>query len=138
MIQINLFTKQKETHRLREQTYGCCGGRIVREFGMDMYIFKMDNQQVPTQGTLLNVMWHPRWEGGLKDMNTYICMAESLCCPPEIITTSLIGYTQIEYKFFFNFFKKERFLLTMDLSSASSFLTALPTWGFCVFFHLFL
>ena len=35
--------KQKETHRLREQTYGCGGrgmmgwGRIVREFRMDMY-----------------------------------------------------------------------------------------------------
>ena len=42
MIEMNLFTKQKETHRLREQSY-CCrvGGRmeerIVREFGMDMY-----------------------------------------------------------------------------------------------------
>ena len=42
MIQINLFTKQKKTHRLREQTYGCWGkgwgeGR-VREFGNNMYI----------------------------------------------------------------------------------------------------
>ena len=35
------FTKQKETHRLREWTYGCQEGRIgdgiVREFGMDTY-----------------------------------------------------------------------------------------------------
>ena len=46
-------------------------GRIVREFGMDMYIFKMDNQQVPIQGTLLNVIWHPRWEGGLREINMY-------------------------------------------------------------------
>ena len=105
MIQMNLFAKQKETHRLREQTYGCWEGKVVREFGMDICIFKMDNQQVPTQGTLLNVIWHPRWERGLREMNTYICMAESLCCPPEIITSLLIGYTQIEY----NFFKKERF-----------------------------
>ena len=41
MIQMNLFTKQKETHRLREQTWGCQGegeGKgIVREFGMDRY-----------------------------------------------------------------------------------------------------
>ena len=29
--------KQKETHRLREQIYGCWGEGIVREFGMDMY-----------------------------------------------------------------------------------------------------
>ena len=25
-------------------------------------------------------------------MDTYICMAESLCCPPETITTLLIDY----------------------------------------------
>ena len=35
------LTKQKETHRLREQTYGCWGEEwgeeIVREFGMDLY-----------------------------------------------------------------------------------------------------
>jgi len=41
MIQTNLFTKQEQTHRLREQTYGCQGSGwgegIVREFGMDMY-----------------------------------------------------------------------------------------------------
>ena len=28
-------------------------------------------------------------------MDTCICMAESLCCPPETITTLLIGYTPI-------------------------------------------
>ena len=39
MIQMNLLTKQ--THRLREQTYGCGAGGggdgILREFGMDVY-----------------------------------------------------------------------------------------------------
>ena len=37
-----LLRKQKETHRLREWIYGCLvegwGERIVRKFGMDMYI----------------------------------------------------------------------------------------------------
>ena len=33
----NEFTKQKETHRLRKQTYSCQGEGIVREFGMDGY-----------------------------------------------------------------------------------------------------
>ena len=28
MIQMNLVTKQKETHRLREWTYGWQGGRL--------------------------------------------------------------------------------------------------------------
>ena len=41
MTQINLFTKQKQTHRLREPTYGFAergrmGGKIVRESGMDI------------------------------------------------------------------------------------------------------
>ena len=37
MIQMNLFTKQKQTHRLREQTYGYRGEGIDWEFGIDMY-----------------------------------------------------------------------------------------------------
>ena len=44
MIQINLFTKQKQTHKLRERTYGYWsggegwgGGGKIREFGIDMY-----------------------------------------------------------------------------------------------------
>ena len=45
MIQINLFTKQKQTHRLREQTMVTSGeGRgegIVREFGIDMYTLQI-------------------------------------------------------------------------------------------------
>ena len=40
-IQINVFAKQKQTHRLREWTYDCQGKRwereIVREFGIDMH-----------------------------------------------------------------------------------------------------
>ena len=38
MTQMNLLTKQKQTHR--EQTYGCqkegCWEWIVREFGLDI------------------------------------------------------------------------------------------------------
>ena len=37
---MNLFTKQKQTYRLRERTYGYQGGRVEgrdREFGIDMY-----------------------------------------------------------------------------------------------------
>ena len=34
---MNLFTKQKQTHRLREQTYGYRGEGIDWEFGIDMY-----------------------------------------------------------------------------------------------------
>ena len=34
------FIRQKQTHRLREQTYGCQGGRMEgrnRELGIDMH-----------------------------------------------------------------------------------------------------
>ena len=44
IVQISLLTKQKETHRLREQIYGFRGGagkgwgeEIAREIGMDVY-----------------------------------------------------------------------------------------------------
>ena len=41
MTQMNLFMKQKQTHRYREQTCGCQGGRdgegIDWEFGTDIY-----------------------------------------------------------------------------------------------------
>ena len=33
----NELTKQKETHRLRKQTYGCWGEGIVRDFGKVTY-----------------------------------------------------------------------------------------------------
>ena len=37
MIQINLSTKQKQTHRYGEQTCGCQGGRMDWEFGISRY-----------------------------------------------------------------------------------------------------
>ena len=54
MLQMNLFIKQKETHRLREQTYGAKrkdGGRAscgVWSGHVYTLIFKMNNQQGPT------------------------------------------------------------------------------------------
>ena len=42
------------------------------------------------QRTLLNVLWQPGWKEHLGE-----CVAEFLCCPPETITTLLIGYTLI-------------------------------------------
>ena len=37
-------------------------------------------------------MWQPGWEESLGRMDTQICMCESLCYPPETITTLLISY----------------------------------------------
>ena len=36
--------------------------------------------------------------GGWGRMDTYICMAETLCCSPETNTTLLISYTQYKMK----------------------------------------
>ena len=43
-------------------------------------------------------MWQPGWEGSLGEMDT--CMAESIHCSPETITTLLISYTPIQNKKF--------------------------------------
>ena len=62
-------------------------------------IFKMDNQQGPTiyDKELCSISSLDRrvvWGS----MNTYICIAESLCSLPETITTLLTGYTPTQNK----------------------------------------
>ena len=57
---MNLFTKQKQTHSLREGTYGSQAEGRVREFGMDMYTllylkWVTSKNQCIAQGTLLSV-----------------------------------------------------------------------------------
>ena len=88
MIQMNIPTKQKEAHQLREQTYGCRGGGIVKgvwDGHVHTVIFKMDNRQGPTA-------WHVELYSALYGsphgrrwgrMGTCVCMAESLCCSPQ-------------------------------------------------------
>ena len=50
----------------------------------------------PGEGTLLNIMWQPRWKGNFRGrIDTCICMAESFCRVSEIVTALLIGYTSI-------------------------------------------
>ena len=44
--------------------------------------------------------------------NGYMCMAESLHCPPECITKLLIGYTPIQNKKVFFFFLKRQSQMT--------------------------
>ena len=61
-------------------------------------VFKMVNPQVSTvqYSELCSVLCGN--QDGRKvwgRMETCICMAESLCCPPETVTTLLIGSTPI-------------------------------------------
>ena len=51
MIQMNWFTKQKHTHRLREWNYGYKGGRVRGKDRLgvwDWRLFKIDIQCGPT------------------------------------------------------------------------------------------
>ena len=53
-------------------------------------------------GNSAHVMWPPGWEESWGRMDTCICVAETLSCPPETITALLTGYTPIQNtKFFF-------------------------------------
>ena len=72
------------------------GERIVREFGINMYTllrYKWITSTCIAHGTLLNITWQSDDQGVWGSMDTCICMSESLCCPPETITTLLISYT---------------------------------------------
>ena len=51
-------------------------------------------------------------------MDTCICMAESLCCSPETLTTLLNGYTPIENKKFKKKNLKERSEKERDADSS--------------------
>ena len=72
---MNLFTNQKQTHRL-----SCLAEGIVREFGMDRYtllVFKMDNQQGPTGTCTWNSAqcYVAAWMGGEfdRERTLYMC-----------------------------------------------------------------
>ena len=61
-------------------------------------VFKTDNQKgLTVQHRELCSMLSGSTDGrGVwGEMDTYVCMAESLCCLPGTITTLLIGYTAI-------------------------------------------
>ena len=97
----NLLTKQQETHRLRKQTQGPQGEGIVKDFGKVMYTLLY--LKWITNKNLLYSTWSsaqcyvPAWVGeGLGEMDTCMCMAESLHCSLEKVTALLIGSTLIQ------------------------------------------
>ena len=108
---MNLFTKQKETHKLGERIYSCkvwgvVGEGIAREFEIDMntllYLkWKTIKGLLVEHGELCSMLCgclDGRRVWGRIDI--CICMAESFFCPPETITILLIGYTTKQNKKF--------------------------------------
>ena len=79
------------------------GEGIVSEFGMDMYtglnLKWMNNKDL--QGNSAQCFCGSLDGRGVWGrMDTCIRMAESLCCPPETITTLFISYTPTQNKKF--------------------------------------
>ena len=99
--------------------FGICRGfsfaQRAKMLASHTAVFKVGNQQGPPvqQGTLLNVLWQPGWEGlwGRVDLDTCICTAESFCSSPETVTTFLISYTPIQNKKL-----KKKMLVSVDLN----------------------
>ena len=64
MIQMNLFTRQKETHRLGKRIYGCQGKGTVREFGTVMYTLLYSKWITNTDSTWNSTQGYvPDWIG---------------------------------------------------------------------------
>ena len=93
---MNLSTKQKQTHRHREQTCGCqergvggVWGGMEWEVGVSrckLFIYRMDKQQGLTveHKELYSISYDkPKWKRIFKNIYIY----ESLCCTAEINTT---------------------------------------------------
>ena len=91
---MNLFTKQKQTHRRREQTSGYQrgkGGGINQEFGTNryrlLYIKQIINKDVPYSTENSTQYLVILYKGKESEKNTYIYETESACCTAESNTT---------------------------------------------------
>ena len=99
---MNLITKQKETD-LENELWLLRGGMrkgIVREFGTDMHTLCL---KWITNKDLLYSTWNSAqccmaaWMGGESGGEwTRVCVAETLCRPPETATALLVSYTPIQ------------------------------------------
>ena len=81
-------------------------GGIVREFGMDMYTLlylkQITNKDLPYSTWKPGQCYVAIWMGGGSrgEVDTCICMTESLRYLPETIITLLIRYTLVQNKKF--------------------------------------
>ena len=75
---------------------------VVREFGIDrntlLYLKWITNKDLLYSTGNSAQCYVAAWMGGEfggEWIHVYVCMAESLCCPSETITTLLISYSPI-------------------------------------------
>ena len=105
MIQMSLLQTRKRVTDLKCEFMVVRGreGILIESLGRSYthcYIQNGYHQQGPIYSTGNSARWYmAAWTGGgLGRMDTYTCMAESLHCSSETITTLLIGYTPIKIK----------------------------------------
>ena len=94
---MNLFIKQKQTHRYRKQAYGYQRGMgvggINQEFGSNLYML-LYIKQVNNKDLLYStgnytqyfVITYMEKESEKEYTYIYVCITESLCCTPETST----------------------------------------------------
>ena len=87
MTQMNLSTKQKQTDRYREQTYGCqergYGRRIDWEVGVSrcrLLYMEAINNKVLLHSTGNHTQYPEKSPNGKEYKRMHICITESLCC----------------------------------------------------------
>ena len=74
------------------------GNSIIKEFEVDMYILLYLKRITNKDLLLIYTTWNPAqcyvaaWTGVWGSMDTWLCMAESLCSLPETITTLFVSY----------------------------------------------
>ena len=95
------LTYKTERDRLKEMKLWLPGGRDsqkVWDGHVHTAIFKMDNQQGPMQSIWNSAQCYvPGWmeAGSGEEWIHVLCVAESLCCPPDTITTLFTDYIPI-------------------------------------------
>ena len=93
---MNLFTKQKQTHQYRKQTYGCQRRSVVRRDKLAIWdqqvystAYNIDKQQGFTaqhkELYSISVTIYNGKESNAKE-HIYVYITESLCCTPETNT----------------------------------------------------
>ena len=90
---MNLFTKQKQTHRPRKQTYGYQRGNVgggnkleVQDQQIQTTLHKINNK-VLLYSTGNYIQYLTINYNEKESEKKYICITESLCCIPETNTT---------------------------------------------------
>ena len=97
MIQMTLYRKKKQTHRLRKQTYSYQrkGGFWIRDWYIHIYTTVTNKDLLYNTRNSAQYSIIPQLGKFWKRIDTCICITELLCCTSETNTTWLVNYIPI-------------------------------------------